>query len=92
MAVSTGAMVDFLQKVYLMDTSYADKGKYLIVFHSIIILFTNVDTFIFNLVFEDIKLLQQRHFAAFDEMNEAMNSNSFEKSNPSSSVSAATNT
>ncbi|GBB88425.1 hypothetical protein RclHR1_00150021 [Rhizophagus clarus] len=67
-AVSTGAMVDFLQKVYLLDTPYADK------------------------VFEDIKFLQQRHFSAFDEMNEALNSNSLEKSNPSSSVSAATNT
>ena len=42
-----------------------------------------------NLVFEDIKHLQQRHFVAFDEMNEALNSNSLEKSNPSSS---ATNT
>ncbi|RIA87917.1 hypothetical protein C1645_776268 [Glomus cerebriforme] len=67
MAVSTGAMVDFLQKVYLMDTSFADK------------------------VFEDIKLLQQRHFTAFEEMNDAVNSNSLEKSNPSSNVSAATN-
>ncbi|CAG8461139.1 36785_t:CDS:2 [Racocetra persica] len=63
-AVSTGAMVDFLQKVYLKDTFYADK------------------------VFEDIKILQQRHFAAFDEMNEALNSNALEKSNPSSGVSA----
>lgn len=68
MAVSTGAMINFLQKVYLMDTTYADK------------------------VFEDIKILQQRHFASFDEMNEALNSNSLEKSNPSSSISAATNT
>ncbi|CAG8756360.1 188_t:CDS:2, partial [Cetraspora pellucida] len=63
-AVSTGAMVDFLQKVYLKDTFYADK------------------------VFEDIKILQQRHFAAFDEMNEALNANALEKSNPSSGVSA----
>jgi len=26
-AVSTGAMVDFLQKVYLKDVEYADKGE-----------------------------------------------------------------
>ncbi|CAG8742646.1 6344_t:CDS:2 [Gigaspora margarita] len=39
-------------------------------------------------VFEDIKILQQRHFAAFEEMNEALNSNALEKSNPSSGVSA----
>ncbi|CAG8491708.1 6761_t:CDS:2 [Funneliformis caledonium] len=63
MAVSTGAMVDFLQKVYLNDTPYASN------------------------VFEDIKQLQQRHFIAFEEMNEALNSNSLEKSNPSSNVS-----
>ncbi|RIB01785.1 hypothetical protein C2G38_951962 [Gigaspora rosea] len=63
-AVSTGAMVDFLQKVYLKDTNHSDK------------------------VFEDIKILQQRHFAAFEEMNEALNSNALEKSNPSSGVSA----
>ncbi|RHZ65109.1 hypothetical protein Glove_319g127 [Diversispora epigaea] len=64
-AVSTGAMVGFLQKVYLKDTSYADK------------------------VFEDIKLLQQRHFTAFDEMNNAMNANALERSNPSSRISAS---
>jgi len=28
MAVSTGATVNFLQKVYLKDTPYADHGKY----------------------------------------------------------------
>ena len=26
-AVSTGAMIDFLQKVYLKDVEYADKGE-----------------------------------------------------------------
>ncbi|CAH1767510.1 10508_t:CDS:2, partial [Entrophospora sp. SA101] len=66
-AVSTGAMIDFLQKVYLKDTNYANK------------------------VFEDIKLLQQRHFAAFDEMNDALNDNTLEKSNPSSESSNITN-
>ncbi|CAI2191002.1 189_t:CDS:2 [Funneliformis geosporum] len=65
MAVSTGAMVEFLQKVYLNDTPYASN------------------------VFEDIKQLQQRHFLAFEEMNEALNSNSLEKSNPSSNVSVS---
>ncbi|CAG8785357.1 1076_t:CDS:2, partial [Acaulospora morrowiae] len=43
--VRTGAMVYFLQNVYLKDTTYADK------------------------IFEDIKLLQQRHFASFEELN-----------------------
>ncbi|CAH1767992.1 3627_t:CDS:2, partial [Entrophospora sp. SA101] len=66
-AVSTGAMIDFLQKVYIKDTNYANK------------------------VFEDIKLLQQRHFAAFDEMNDALNDNALEKSNPSSENSNITN-
>ncbi|CAG8541581.1 12013_t:CDS:2 [Ambispora leptoticha] len=60
-AVSTGAMADFLQKVYLKDTSYADK------------------------VFEDLKILFQRHFEAFEEMNDALNNNALERSNPSSS-------
>ncbi len=39
-----------------------------------------------NLVFEDIKRLQHRHFLAFEEMNEALNLNTLERSNPSSSV------
>ncbi|KAG9284543.1 hypothetical protein G9A89_014147 [Geosiphon pyriformis] len=68
-AVITGAMANFLQKVYLKDTPYADK------------------------IFEDIKIILQRHFAAFEEMNDALNNNTLEKSNPTSSnFSALTST
>ncbi|CAG8532375.1 4996_t:CDS:2 [Acaulospora colombiana] len=48
------------------------------------------DTSYADKIFEDIKLLQQRHFTAFEEMNEALNSRSLERSNPSSGVSAST--
>jgi len=48
------------------------------------------DTEYADRVFEDLKILLSHHFSSFEEINDALNKNTLERSNPSSKMSPIT--